>query len=221
VVNGVITGIFYNLGQVCVAGSRLLVHESQREDLLERIVARVRTLRQGDPTDAGNHLGCLATPQHCQTVNQFVQQAEQQGARCVITGSVPEGPQNTFYPPTIFDGVTPEMTLAREEVFGPVLSVLTYRDEAEAVRLANDCEFGLMANIWTTDGTRALRAARQIRAGRIAINGGGALRPNVPVFGYKLSGIGAELGFDEAVHEYMCSKAILYSLATEKTPWPE
>jgi acyl-CoA reductase-like NAD-dependent aldehyde dehydrogenase len=221
VVNGVITGIFYNLGQVCVAGSRLLVHESQHDELLERIVAKVRGLRQGDPTDPNNHLGCLATPVHCATVRRYVEQARHEGARCVLTRPIPESPENCFYPPTVFDRVTPSMTIAREEVFGPVLSVLTFRDEEDAVRVANDCEFGLMANLWTSDGARALRVARRLRAGRIAINGGGALRPNVPVFGYKLSGIGAELGFEEAVHEYTNSKAVLYSLATEKSPWPE
>jgi len=221
VVNGVITGIFYNLGQVCVAGSRLLVHERQHDELLERVVAKVKSLRQGDPTDPNVQLGCLATPLHCATVRRFVEQAQQEGARCVLTGPLPGGPQNCFHPPTIFDGVTPPMTIAREEVFGPVLSVLTFRDEDDAVRIANDCEFGLMANLWTSDGTRALRVARRLRAGRIAVNGGGALRPNVPVFGYKLSGIGAELGFDETIHEYTNSKAILYSLATEKSSWPE
>lgn len=221
VVNGVVTGIFYNLGQVCVAGSRLLVHESNHDELLERIVAKVQSLRQGDPTDPNNHLGCLATPLHCQHVRRFVEQARQEGARCVTTGTVSDEPRNCFYPPTVFDQVTASMQIARDEIFGPVLSVMTYRDEEDAVRLANDCEFGLMANIWTSDGQRALRVARQIRAGRIAINGGGALRPNVPVFGYKLSGIGAELGYAEAVHEYTNSKAILYSLSTEKSPWPE
>lgn len=221
VVNGVITGIFYNLGQVCVAGSRLLVHESRHAELLERIMAKVGQLRQGDPLDPRNHLGCLATPQHCATVRRYVEQATREGARCVHAGTPSSDPQNCFYPPAIFDQVTPDMTIAREEVFGPVLSVLTFRSEEEAVQLANDCEFGLMANLWTSDGTRALRVARRLQAGRIAINGGGALRANVPVFGYKLSGIGAELGFDEAIHEYTSSKAILYSLATEKSPWPE
>ncbi len=221
VVNGVITGIFYNLGQVCVAGSRLLVHESQHADLMERIVAKVRGLRQGDPTDPSMQLGCLATAQHLSTVHRYVEQARKEGARCVLTGKIPDGPQNCFYPPTLFDGVTPPMTVAREEVFGPVLSVLTYRTEEEAVRMANDCDFGLMANIWTTDGTRALRVARQLRAGRVTINGGGALRPNVPVFGYKMSGIGAELGYEETVHEYTSSKAVIYALGTEKSPWPE
>jgi acyl-CoA reductase-like NAD-dependent aldehyde dehydrogenase len=221
VVNGVITGIFLHLGQVCVAGSRLLVHESQHDDLLDRIIAKVQGLRQGDPTDPNNHLGCLATPQHCANVRRFVEQTQQEGAKLILKTTAPDEPGNCFFPPTIFDGVTPDMRIAREEVFGPVLSVLTFKDDEEAVRLANDCDFGLMANIWTTDGGRALRVARQIRAGRIAINGGGALRPNVPVFGYKLSGIGAELGFTETIHEYTNSKSVLYSLATEKTPWPE
>ena len=221
VVNGVVTGIFFNLGQVCVAGSRLLVHESQHDDLMERIVAKVKSLRQGDPTDSSNHLGCLATPQHLSTVAGFVKRANDEGARCVLTGSLAKDANNCFYPPTIFDRVTSSMCIAREEVFGPVLSVLTYRDEADAVRLANDCDFGLMANLWTSDGTRALRVARQLKAGRVAINGGGALRPNVPVFGYKMSGIGAELGYDEAVHEYTSSKAVIYSLSTENSPWPE
>ena len=221
VVNGVITGIFYNLGQVCVAGSRLLVHESQHDDLMERIVAKVRGLRQGDPTDANNHLGCLATPSHCETVAHWVDRATKEGARCVLTGLVAKDANNCFYPPTIFDRVTPPMSIAREEVFGPVLSVLTYRDEAEAIRIANDSDFGLMANVWTSDGTRALRVARQLKAGRITINGGGALRPNVPVFGYKLSGIGAELGYEETIHEYTASKAVIYSLSTDKSAWPE
>ena len=221
VINGVITGIFYNLGQVCVAGSRLLVHESQHDELLERIVEKASGLRQGDPMDPSNHLGCLATPLHRKTVELKVAQGISEGARCLLAGPRSTSESDCFFAPTVFDRVTPNMSLAREEVFGPVLSVLTYRNEDEAVRLANDCDFGLMANLWTVDGTRALRVARQLKAGRIAINGGGALRPNVPVFGYKLSGIGAELGYEEAVHEYTSSKAILYSLATEKSPWPE
>ena len=221
VVNGVITGIFYNLGQVCVAGSRLLVSEQQHDELLSRILERVRNLRQGDPTDETNHLGCLATPQHGETVVRMVDEAHQEGARCLLGGVPSDRSDPKFFPPTIFDGLRPEMVLARQEVFGPVLGVMTYRDEAEAVRMANDCDFGLMANVWTADGTRALRVARQLRAGKIAINGGGALRPGVPVFGYKMSGIGSELGFDEAIHEYTCSKAVVYSLATERSPWPE
>ncbi len=221
VVNGVVTGIFCNLGQICVAGSRLLVHESQHDDLLERIIARAKGLRQGDPTNPENHLGCLATPSHCDFVRQKVELAKQEGARCVLNGNSPQDPRDCFFPPTIFDRVSPDMEIAQQEVFGPVLSVITYRTEEEAVQIANNSEFGLMANIWSTDGTRALRVARQLRAGRIAINGGGNLRPCLPIHGYKMSGFGSELGFDEAIHEYCNSKSVLYSMATEPSPWPE
>lgn len=221
VVNGVITGIFANLGQICVAGSRLLVHESQHDELLERIVVKAKGLRQGDPTDPATQLGCLATPLHCQSVRERVDQGKKEGAKCVLAGRVPTSPSDCFFGPTIFDAVSPDMTLAREEVFGPVLSVLTYKTEDEAVKIANHCDFGLMANVWTNDGTRALRVARRLQAGKVAINGGGAFRASAPVYGYKLSGFGSELGYDEAANEYCNSKTILYSLSNEKSPWPE
>ncbi|MBN8627422.1 MAG: aldehyde dehydrogenase [Planctomycetes bacterium] len=221
VVNAVVTGVFINLGQVCVAGSRLLVHESQHDELLERIIAKAKGLRQGDPTDPNTQLGCLATPLHCQSVVKRVEQGKKEGAKCVLSGPALKSEADCFFAPTIFDQVTPNMTLAREEVFGPVLSVLTYRNEDEAVRMANDCDFGLMANIWSADGTRALRLARQLKAGKIAINGGGGFRGSSPVYGFKRSGFGTELGYEEAANEYCHTKVILYSMSTEKSPWPE
>lgn len=224
VINGVITGIFLNLGQVCVAGSRLLVHREIRDAVVERAIAKARSLRQGDPLDQQNHLGSLASALQLEVVQRYVTQAQSEGARLVCGGTRPGDPRlqnGYFYQPTILDDVTPDMTVAREEIFGPVLGVMAFEDEDEAIRLANETDFGLMANIWTADGARALRLARGIQAGRIAINGGGYLRPNVPVFGYKMSGLGAELGFEEAIHEFTNSKAVLYGLSTEKSPWPE
>lgn len=224
VVNGAITGIFSCLGQVCVAGSRLLVHKSQHDEIMDRLVAKARSLRQGDPTDERNHLGCIAVESHLKSIEQWVERARSEKAQLAVGGRRPEGPSfgtGLYYQPTVFDRVTPDMTIAREEVFGPVLSVLTYNDEDEAIRIANDSNFGLMANIWTTDGGRALRAARRLRVGKIAINGGGWFRANTPMNGYKMSGIGTDLGLDEAIHEYTGNKTILYSLATEKIAWPE
>jgi acyl-CoA reductase-like NAD-dependent aldehyde dehydrogenase len=122
VVNGVITGIFCHLGQICVAGSRLLVHESQHDELLERIIAKAQSLRQGDPTDPEMHLGCLATRTHCDFVRSRVEQAKQEGARMVLSGEISDDPLDCFFPPTIFDQVSPDMAVAKEEVFGPVLS---------------------------------------------------------------------------------------------------
>lgn len=224
VVNGVTTGIFFNLGQVCVAGSRLLVHRSEHNALVDALAQKAEGLTQGDPRDPAHHLGSIANAEHLETIERYVDTAKREGGRLVTGGERRTGgdfDRGHYYRPTIFDGVTPEMTIAREEVFGPVLAVMPFDDEDAAVRAANDCEFGLMANIWTADGGRALRVARRLQAGRIAINGGGYLRPNLPVCGYKQSGIGAELGFDEVVHEYTNSKTILYGLGEEASPWPE
>jgi acyl-CoA reductase-like NAD-dependent aldehyde dehydrogenase len=113
------------------------------------------------------------------------------------------------------------MTISREEIFGPVLAVLKFKTEEEAVRLANDNEFGLMACLWTSDAVRAMRVARQLRAGKVAVNGGGSFRPCAPMCGHKHSGIGTDLGFDEAIHEYTAGKTVLWSLSTERCSWPD
>jgi acyl-CoA reductase-like NAD-dependent aldehyde dehydrogenase len=223
VVNEVLTNIFINLGQVCVAASRLLVHESLHDEVLDGLVAKAKNLRVGDPTDPNNHLGCVGVASHLKTIEDYVAKAKAEKAKLVIGGQRPSDPslaKGPYYEPTIFDQVTAGMTLAREEVFGPVLAVQTFKDEAEAVRLANDNEFGLMACLWSTDGTRALRVARQLRAGKVAINGGGAFRASAPLCGHKHSGIGTDLGFDETVHEYTLTKTVLYGLSTEPCPWP-
>ncbi|HSW45916.1 MAG TPA: aldehyde dehydrogenase family protein [Phycisphaerae bacterium] len=224
VVNDALTMIFVNMGQVCVAASRLIVHESIHDELVERMVAKTKTLRQGDPTDERNHLGCVAAASHLKTIESYVERAKAEKARLCVGGKRPDDPalaRGTFYLPTIFDHVTPDMTISREEVFGPVLAVLKFKTEEEAVRLANDNEFGLMACLWSGDAVRAMRVARQLRAGKVAVNGGGGFRSSAPMCGHKHSGIGTDLGLDEAVYEYTAGKTVLWSLSSEKCPWPE
>jgi len=222
--SNVLMGIFIHLGQVCVAASRLLVHKSLHDDLLDLLVAKTKNIRQGDPTDESNHLGCIATPTHLETIEKYVAQAQSEGASLVIGGDRPQEPElskGCYYRPTIFDRVDEDMTIAREEVFGPVLSVMTFENEEEAIRIANNTEFGLMACLWTQDGRRALHMARELRAGKVAINGGGAFRAGAPMYGYKHSGIGSDLGFDEIIHQYTHSKSVSYSLTRESNPWPD
>ncbi|UCD28091.1 MAG: aldehyde dehydrogenase family protein, partial [Planctomycetota bacterium] len=222
--SNVLLGIFFHLGQVCVSASRLLVHKSLHDELLDRLITKAKNFRQGDPTDERNHLGSIATATHLETIERYVAKAKSEGAPLVMGGERPQEPalaKGCYYRPTIFDRVTPEMTLAREEVFGPVLAVMTFEDEEDAIRIANDSNFGLMACLWTGDGQRALRMARGLRAGKVAINGGGAFRAGAPMYGYKQSGIGSDLGFDEIVHEYTHSKSVLYSLGTESLHWPD
>jgi len=213
-VDGVVAGIFAATGQTCMAGSRLLVQQDVHDEVLERVSARARAVRMGDPMEPETEMGPVAFEGHLAEVRRRIAAAEAEGARLVAGGRRPDADalrDGFFIEPTVFAGVSPEMSICREEVFGPVLAVTPFRDEAEAVRLANDTEFGLAAGVWTTDVRRAHRVAHAIRAGTVWINAYRSVGPMAPFGGFKASGMGRENG-SEAVREYTQVKTVWVEL---------
>jgi betaine-aldehyde dehydrogenase len=193
--------VFENAGQDCCARSRLIVEESAKDELLEHYVAATRAIVVGDPEADGTQMGPLVSESQRVTVEGYIRRGLEEGATVLEGGVRPDGLERGFFlRPTILDGCTNEMTVAREEIFGPVVSVITFRDEAEAIRLANDTPYGLSGSLWTRDGARQLRVARALRTGGIGVNSNSSVFPQAPFGGYKQSGVGKELGMEGLVH---------------------
>jgi betaine-aldehyde dehydrogenase len=205
-------------GQSCGATSRLLIHEALHDDVLERVVADAVAIKLGLPDDPATEMGCMVSHAHRDRVLSMIDDARQDGARLLAGGRRPENrPEldaGAFVEPTVFDGVDPSARLFRDEVFGPVLGVTTWTDEREALRLANDTEYGLTASIWCNDLDRAMNAARTIDAGYIWVNDVEVRYPGVPFGGWKQSGLGLELGLVDDILSHTRSKSINVGLST-------
>lgn len=186
-------GIFYNQGEVCNAGSRLLVHESIREQVIEKVVQWAAKMQPGNPLDPKSRAGALVSAEHTDRVCQYIEAGAAEGARLVTGGRRLRVETGGYYvAPTVFDAVAPDMTIAREEIFGPVLATLSFKDTDEAIRLANGTIFGLASAVWTSNINTANKVARAIRAGSVWINcyNGGDI--TTPFGGYKQSGFGRD-----------------------------
>ncbi|MCB8904258.1 MULTISPECIES: aldehyde dehydrogenase family protein [unclassified Streptomyces] len=192
-VEGIVNGIFFNQGQVCCAGSRLLVQESIQDELLDSLKRRLNTLRLGDPLDKNTDIGAINSSEQLARITSLVEQGEAEGAeRWTAACDIPEA--GYWFAPTLFTNVTQAHTVARDEIFGPVLSVLTFRTPDEAVAKANNSQYGLSAGIWSEKGSRILAVANKLRAGVVWANTFNKFDPTSPFGGYKESGFGREGG---------------------------
>jgi acyl-CoA reductase-like NAD-dependent aldehyde dehydrogenase len=211
VANGVIAGIFAAGGQTCVAGSRLIVQQSIEQELIERIVERASAIRLGDPSDPETEMGPIANAAQYERILRYLQVARDEGATVALGGGPDTSLGGFFVRPTVLTGLKPDATVVREEIFGPVLSTLTFTEESEAVKLANATEYGLAAGIWTKDVHRAHRVASGLRAGTVWVNAYRAAGPGVPFGGFNDSGIGRENGV-EGVDEFLQTKSVWVEL---------
>ncbi|MGH9367409.1 MAG: aldehyde dehydrogenase family protein [Thermoanaerobaculia bacterium] len=209
---GAINAIFYGKGELCSAGSRLLVEESIHDALLQKVVERARKMVPADPLDPKTRLGSLVSEKQREKVARYVESGKNEGARLVAGGNPASvNGRGAFFEATVFDGVSPAMTIAREEIFGPVLATLTFKDEAEAISVGNSTIYGLAAAVWSRDVKKALRTAKALKAGTVWVNTYNFYDPGLPFGGYKQSGFGRERGH-YALEEYTQIKSVWVDL---------
>jgi aldehyde dehydrogenase (NAD+) len=216
-VKGAISGIFAASGQTCIAGSRLLVQRSIHNEFVDRLVSFAKTARMGNPADPDTQVGPVTTPPQYRKILDYIAVGKNEGAQAVLGGGPADKAKfgdGWFVDPTIFTGVNNRMRIAQEEIFGPVLSVIPFADEEEAIAIANDTIYGLAAGVWTQSIRRALLMSERLRAGTIWVNTYRAVSFMSPFGGYKRSGLGRESG-QEAIYEYLQQKSVWISTATE------
>jgi aldehyde dehydrogenase (NAD+) len=216
-VKGVVAGIFAASGQSCVAGSRLLVQDTIHDAFLARLVEFIKDVRFGHPSDPATQVAPISTAPQLEKIKSYVKIAQAEGARLVAGGkpkAVAGWPNGLFFEPTIFADVRNDMRIAQEEVFGPVLSVIRFDGEEDAIRIANDSQFGLAAGVWTASMRRALTMADRLRAGTVWVNNYRMTSTTSPFGGFKMSGTGREGGI-AGMREYLEVKSVWISTDTE------
>jgi acyl-CoA reductase-like NAD-dependent aldehyde dehydrogenase len=208
-----IWSIYYSAGQSCEARSRVLVEKSLYDEFVSEFSAKAAAIRVGDPLDPETQMGSLISSTHRDRVHGFVEQGREEGAE-VMTGGEPSDGNGAFYPPTVLANVDSAMSVAQEEIFGPVVTVIPFEHEADAIRIANDVRYGLMATVWTGDPARGHRIAARIKSGTVGINMPYTAFPGIPFGGYKQSGFGRELAL-ETLDLYLETKSVIVNTSSK------
>ena len=207
------TSVMLNNGEACIAQSRIMVPEASLEQFVGALGPAASQLVVGDPFEATTMIGPMVTEKHRQLMLDYIGIGKSEGATLVSGGGIPDSLPNGWYlQPTVFAGVTPDMRIAKEEIFGPVIKIMSYKNEDDAVALANNQPFGLSSSVWSADGERAAKLAQRIDAGAVYVNGAMGIDPNAPFGGFKRSGLGKECG-PEGLNEYLDQKTIYTPLA--------
>lgn len=217
-VSGAMTAIFFNGGECCIAGSRLLLHEDIYDQFLEQMVERTKLIKLGHPLDWESRMGPMITPEHQKKVLEYIEWGKANGLKLLTGGSVPKDPElqkGNYIEPTIFASDSNSLKLCQEEIFGPVLSVLKFRDDEEAIQMANQTEYGLASAVWSQDIKRALRVAKRLQAGQVWINQYMLMNPFMPHGGFKQSGYGKDLS-KYCLQEYTQIKNVYVDLSEDE-----
>lgn len=219
-VDAITFGIYFNAGECCNSGSRIIVHEDIAATVVERVVALSRQVAFGDPLNPETQVGAIVTPQHQSKIDGYVQAARDAGAQIALGGAPLQidGLGGQFYAPTVVTGVTPDMAIARDEVFGPVLSVLTFKTLDQAIALANDASYGLSAGVWSENVHTCLEFGRRVQAGTVWTNTWMDGFPEVTFGGMKQSGLGREIG-QYGLDEFLEVKSLVMRVGRTRTPW--
>lgn len=220
-VNGSAFAIFHNQGQACIAGSRLILHQAIAEEFLERFLELARSIRLGDPLDPQTEMGPLTSPEHRDRVLGYVKVALDEGGEILTGGQAPDDPAlaaGCYVEPTVVRAQSVTDRVCQEEVFGPFVTVTLFREEAEAVEMANATEYGLGGGLWTTDLSRAHRVASRINSGMVWVNSYKRVNPGSPFGGIRNSGYGREMGF-EAMQEYTEARSVWINVDADLPPW--
>ena len=215
--DAVVFGVYFNMGECCNGGSRILIHKSIADDFLKKLVEISKTVKVGDPLDPTVKIGAIINDQQAAKICSYFDIAEEEGAKVQLGGNRISDDNGCYIEPTIYSDVTPDMKIAKEEIFGPVLSILTFETEEEAIEIANSTPFGLSASVWTKDIDRAMKLSRSLEAGTVWINTFMNGYPEVPFGGYKESGLGREMG-TAAIDEFTELKTIQIHIG-ERTGW--